>query len=426
MHVLVIGAGLAGLTCGRALLRAGHQVSVFEADDAVGGRVRSDTHNGFIFDRGFQVLFTAYPAARRQLSYPELDLQPFDPGAIICEGGRRAVLTDPLRDHDPAAVLAAALSLVIGPADKLRTLALAAEFRGRSVDDLLAGPDEPTEAFLRERGFSRAAIDRFFRPFYGGIFLDRSLATSAKCFKFDFKMLSDGDTVVPARGMGAISQQLAAELQAAGCIRLNTRVAALTTEAERVTGVTLADGGQVTGDAVVVATPAPEAARLSGLPMPEGCVGTTNLYFAGSRQLYRGKKLLLNAAPDAFVNNAVLISNVAPSYAPPGMHLLSATVLGVPPLDDEELFARARADLSCMFAGDRAALQALDSYRPLRIYRIPYAQFAQPPGLHPGLPDNRSGRPGLFFAAEFTEASSINAAMLSGEKCAAALLAGGA
>lgn len=425
MHVLVIGAGLAGLTCARALLRAGQQVSVFEADDDVGGRVRSDVHDGFIFDRGFQVLFTAYPAARRQLNYAELDLQPFDPGAIICEGGRRAILTDPLRDHDPVAVLSAALSLVIGPADKLRTLSLAAEFRGRSVDDLLAGPDEPTEAFLRERGFSRVAIERFFRPFYGGIFLDRSLATSAKCFKFDFKMLSDGDTVVPARGMGAISRQLAAELQAAGCIRLNTRVAGLISEAGRVTGVTLADGSEVRGDAVVVATPAPEAARLSGLPMPEGCVGTTNLYFAGARQLYRGKKLLLNAAPDAFVNNAVLISNVAPSYAPPGMHLLSATVLGVPPLDDEELFARARADLRCMFAGDHAALQALDGYRPLRIYRIPYAQFAQPPGIHPSLPDNRSGRPGLFFAAEFTEASSINAAMISGEKCAAALLEGG-
>lgn len=422
MNVLIVGAGLAGLTCARILFRAGHQVTVLEADDDVGGRVRSDVHDGFIFDRGFQVLFTAYPAARRQLNYADLALHSFDPGAIVCEGGRRAVLTDPLRDRDPGALFGATLTTVVTPLDKLRTLALAMEYRSRSVDELLSGPDQSTESFLRERGFSRAAIEHFFRPFYGGIFLDRSLQTSAKCFKFSFKMLSDGNAAVPAQGMGAISRQLAAELQAAGHIRLRTKVVALTEEDGRVNGVTLADGSRLTADAVVVATPAPEAARLSGLPLPSGYVGTTNLYFTGTQPLYYGKKILLNGAADAFVNNAVLISNVAPSYAPPGAHLLSVSVLGTPQLDDEELFARALADLRRMFAGDRAAQQCLVTYRPLRIYRIPYGQFAQPPDIHAGLPSNRSERPGLFFAAEFTEASSINAAILSGERCAEALM----
>jgi hypothetical protein len=102
------------------------------------------------------------------------------------------------------------------------------------------------------------------------------------------------------------------------------------------------------------------------------------------------------------------------------------TVLGVPPLADEELAARALADLRLMFSGDDTAQQALDTYRLLRVYRLPYAQFAQPPGIHPTLPDNASGRPGLFFAAEFTEASSINAAMISGEKCAALIGQAGA
>jgi phytoene dehydrogenase-like protein len=424
MQFLVIGAGLAGLVCARTLLRAGHGVQLLEASDEVGGRVRSDERAGFVLDRGFQVLFTAYPAAQRQLNYHDLDLSPFDPGAIICLGGRRAVLTDPLRDRNPGAVLGAALTTAVGLGDKLRTLALALELRGRSIEQILDGPDQSTEAYLRAQGFSRNAIDAFFRPFYGGIFLDRTLATSAKCFKFDFKMLSDGETVVPARGMGAISRQLAQELRAAGSIRLNTHVAALATDGPRVVGATLNDGSRFEADAVVVATPAPEAARLSGLPMPEGRLGAVNLYFAGASPVYSGKKILLNAEPDAFVNNAVQISNVALGYAPPGEHLLSATLLGVPALDDAELFARALADLRRMFVGDHAAQTALNSYKPLALYRIPYGQFAQPPGVHPNLPDNRTGRPGLFFAAEFTEASSLNAAMISGEKCAEAVLKG--
>ena len=101
---------------------------------------------------------------------------------------------------------------MVGLGDKLRTLALALELRRTSIDELLAGPDQSTEAYLRAQGFSRSAIDSFFRPFYGGIFLDRSLGTSAKCFKFDFKMLSDGDTVVPSRGMGAPPMRLRAEV----------------------------------------------------------------------------------------------------------------------------------------------------------------------------------------------------------------------
>ncbi len=426
MHTLVIGAGVAGLTCARALLRAGQRVTVLEAGDNVGGRVRSDRVDGFTLDRGFQVLFTAYPAARRLLNYHDLDLCAFDPGAVICAAGRRAVLTDPRRDHNPGAILGAALTMALSPLDKLRAMALAAELRAAPIAELLDGEDTTTEAFLRARGFSAGAIERFFRPFFGGIFLDRSLSTSAKCFKFNLKMLSEGEAALPSRGMGDIARQLAIEPREAGAVRLGVRVEALATNGPRVTGALLADGSRFEADAVVLATPAPEAARLSGLPTPAAHVGAVTLYFAGEEPAYRGKKLLLNAEPDAFVCHAAQVSNVALGYAPPGEHLLSATVLGVPPLDDDELFARALADLRRMFAGDAAAQRALAGYRPLRLYRIPYGQFAQPPGFHASLPDNRTGRPGLFFAAEFTEASSINAAMISGEKCAEAILRAGA
>ena len=224
-RVIVVGAGVAGLTCARALLRAGVGVEVFEASDAVGGRVRSDIVDGFTLDRGFQVLFTAYPAARRELDYAALDLQAFTPGAVIAQGAHRYTLSDPLRDL-PAA-LPSVLSSIVPLADKLRTLRLSTELKATSVNAIMRGPDQTTEAFLYRRGFSRAFVENFVRPFFGAIFLDDTLRTSAKAFQFDWKMLTTGETVVPAGGMGQISYQLARELNDGGHIYLNTGIDSL-------------------------------------------------------------------------------------------------------------------------------------------------------------------------------------------------------
>lgn len=342
MKVVIVGAGLAGLTCGRELRARGVEVQVLEASDGVGGRVRTDQVQGCRVDRGFQVLFTAYPAAQRQLDLRALDLRRMAPGAIIAHRTHRYMLTDPLRD--PADAPAAAWTPAVTFADKLRTVRLAARLRAETIDQLLDGPDESTLQFLQQEGFSPRFINGFIRPFYGGIFLDRSLATSAKCFKFDFKMLAEGYAALPAAGIGAIAVQLARPL--GDRVRLRTRVAALQRgDNGGVRGVRGADGSEWEADAVVVATEAPEAARLTGLEMPEGQVGTVNLHWAGTTPVYQGTKVVLNANPRPFVNNVAQITNVAPEYAPPGRHLLSASVLGVPPADDATLFARGMADL---------------------------------------------------------------------------------
>src|SRR4028118_1249618 len=118
MKILIVGAGVAGLVCARTLLRAGHEVVVLEASDGVGGRVRSDRVDGFVLERGFQVLFTAYPAVRRQVDYDLLDLRYFDPGAIIARAGRRHILSDPLRDV--GAFLPSVLTGIVSPLDKAR------------------------------------------------------------------------------------------------------------------------------------------------------------------------------------------------------------------------------------------------------------------------------------------------------------------
>ena len=117
MKIVVIGAGVAGLVCARTLLRAGVDVTIIEASDGVGGRVRTDTVEGFRLDRGFQVLFTAYPAARRQLDFERLNLRRYEPGAVICRGAQRHVLSDPLRD--PSAALSSILTNIVPLRDKL-------------------------------------------------------------------------------------------------------------------------------------------------------------------------------------------------------------------------------------------------------------------------------------------------------------------
>src|SRR5579875_1575259 len=97
--IIIVGAGLAGLTCAKVLHEHRQPFMILEASDGPGGRVRTDvTPSGFRLDRGFQVLFTAYPAARRHLSLARLDLQRFDPGALIALNGKLHTLADPTRD----------------------------------------------------------------------------------------------------------------------------------------------------------------------------------------------------------------------------------------------------------------------------------------------------------------------------------------
>src|ERR687894_732771 len=224
MRVTIVGAGLAGLTCAKVLSERGAHVTVFEESDDVGGRVRTDAVNGFLLDRGFQVYFTSYPVSRRHLDHAKLDFRAFDPGAIIHREGKKTVLSDPLRD--PKALVPTLLSDAASPADKLRTAGLAAKILPGTAATAAAengGADTSTLEYLRSSGLSERYIESFYRPFYGGVFLSRSLYTSSRVFRFTFRMLATGKAVVPAKGMAEIPRQLADHLQAES-IRLETPV----------------------------------------------------------------------------------------------------------------------------------------------------------------------------------------------------------
>jgi phytoene dehydrogenase-like protein len=412
--VIIVGAGLAGLACARTLAKAGVSVTTLEASDGVGGRVRTDTVEGFRLDRGFQVFFTAYPEARAVLDYPALDLHAFAPGALVRVGGRFYRIMDPVRR--PFAALAGLFAPVGSLSDKANTLRLRRQVLSASVDSIFSAPERTAEVALKEFGFSDRILDRFFRPFFGGIFLERDLTTSSRMLRFVYRMLAEGDTTLPAAGMEAIPRQVAAGLPE-GSIRLRARVTAVEPGAE--SALVLLEGGEwLRAGVVILATEGDAAAALTGAfpaprPRPVAC-----LYFSADRAPLQEPLLVLDGNGRGPVTTLAVPSRVAPSYAPAGGHLISATVLGAPVESDAGLEVRVRGQMAGWFGAAPVA-----RWRHLRTYRIPFAQFDQSPGvLEPAHRPVRLG-PRLFVCGDHVENASINGAMAAGRRAAEAVLA---
>jgi len=429
--VAVVGAGLAGLVAARHLAGAGADVTVFERRDDVGGRVRTRHEDGYTLDRGFQVLFTGYPAVRRELDLDALDLHSFSPGAVIARPGERSVLSDPLRD--PFSLTDTLFNREVTTTDKLRTLALRQHVGSRDEADIFASADAPIDDYLRDWGFSTQYVDNFVAPFYGGITLDRSLSTSKRVFEYTFKAMSEGRIALPAEGMGAIPAQLADRARDAGAtIHCAEPVAAVTADGDRATVET--ETLTVETDAVVVAADPRTARRLTGVAsIPTTARSSVTCYCSlpGDAPLDDGRKIHLNAADDR-PNAVAPLSAVAPSYAPDGHHLLAATFLrsegSKTPRNDGEAVGPLDADDDELLEATR---DALESWYPERLFggldhvhteRIEFAQFAQPPGIHDDLPDTRDPAGPVYLAGDYTAWSSIQGAMRSGREAADAVV----
>ncbi|WP_415790199.1 NAD(P)/FAD-dependent oxidoreductase [Deinococcus saxicola] len=405
---VVVGAGLAGLTAARILSRAGQRVRVLEASGVLGGRVRSRVVDGFTLDAGYQVLFPSYPAVGRNLDLDALDLVSILPSAAVRRGAREDVLGDPRRD--PAALPSTLTTGMLSVTDKLRVGKLALKVLIPPPHTLLTGPDETTENYLRRAGFSESALDNFFRPFFGGIFLRRELDTSARLFRYYLRMLIDGGAALPRAGMSAIPAQLAAGLD----VQVNVRVTGLRAHGSHVTLQT--SNGELDARSVIVATDPNTAAALLGQNVSRGSLGSTYLYYAADRQIDDQPRLLLNAET-GLINNAHWLSNVLPGRVPPGQHLLAVTLPGLYAEDDAELDACVRGELENWYG--EAAVSGL---RTLAVERIPHAQYPQPPGYAATLPDHATGLGSVLLASEVTSMSGIQGAMESGEKAAAIVL----
>ena len=400
--VVVVGAGLAGLSCAVALHDAGIPVQVYEASDGVGGRVRTDHIDGFTLDRGFQVTLTAYPEMHRQIDMAALDLQAFEPGALVWRNGKGSVVGDPFRR--PTTTLSTVTAPIGSLFDKARIGLLRHRLRSVHPARLLQGDDISTRAALCEAGFSDTIIERFYRPLVGGIQLDPDLTDSRRMFDIIFRMLADGDSAVPAAGMQAIPQQLADRLPT-DSIHLGAPVTATSPTS------IIVDGSTIAAAAVVVATEGPAAAGLLDLaPIESKSVGA--VYFAAPTAPIDAKLVVLDGTGRGPVLNVAVMSNVAPTYAPTGSHLVVAALPGhVGPTIE----ADARSQLRSWWGSQ------VDAWDHLATYRIAHGQPLQRPPFDPKrrirLDDGR------FVCGDHRDTASSQGALYSGRRCGLAIVA---
>ena len=406
--VVVIGAGLSGLAAARQIQQSGLSVVVLESSDAVGGRVRTDNVDGFLLDRGFQVLLTAYPELATQVDMDALDLQAFDPGALVWlqskngGPGKGHVVSDPFRK--PSTLFATTFAPIGSVIDKLRIVVLRLRVLRGAAPNLLRNNDMSTLDALRSAGFSHRMIKTFFTPLFGGVQLDPQLATSRRMFDIIFRSLSEGQSVLPARGMQALPEQLASHL-AHNTVRLNAPVASLDG-----TTVVLSTGERITSRAVVVATEGPTASKLLDLPPVQsrtaGCV-----YFSADSPPNDKKYVILDGSGKGPVLNVALISNIAPSYAPPGKHLIAAALPGVITGDLEQL---ARKQLREWWGPQ------VDGWKHLCTYAISHGGPVQ---SAPFSPKQRvSLGNGRFVCGDHRDTGSIQGALYSGRRCGEAVV----
>lgn len=408
VEVVVVGAGLAGLSCARHLMNRSVSFIILEADDRIGGRLKTDVLDGFLLNHGFQVLQTAYPEARRQLDYHRLELKPFAPGAIIRASGKFMRVSDPRRR--PRDIWSSLTAPVGTFADRLRMIRMASSAKRGSVSSLFRSPDMTTLEFLQSQGISEKMIERFFKPFFGGVCLDPAIQASSNVFKYVLRVFAEGNIALPGQGMGAIASQLAEDLPE-GTIRTGTPVKSI-----QPGGAVLTSGQTINCRAVVLATDGPETLRLLGKPASMVSQGELCLYFVAPKAPINDPFLILNGEGTGVINSLTVPSVVATSYAPAGEELISVVLIGPLALDDKTAESTVRKELTDWFGS------VVEKWRHLKTYRIQHALPAQPPPMpDPNVPI-KPVNPGIYVCGEYQSVPGIQWAMLSGRHAAEAVI----
>lgn len=404
--IYIIGAGISGLVAAIELEKAGFTPVILESSGEIGGRMKTDSLDGFLLDHGFQVINTAYPEAKKYLDYGQLHLKMFDPGAVIFDKTESYIITDPLRN--PLKFVGMAFSKVGTFLDKVKMFTLTQELKKKSNEEIFNEPSFPTLQYLKNYGFSDLVITNFFKPFFRGIFLEKHLNTSSRMFEFIFKMFALGNAAVPAKGMGEIPKMLRMQ-HSKTQIFFNSPV-------KQVVGksIHLDNGDIIEADRIIIATqPDRVMPQLHGQFPPAQKV--INLYFSLQRSFMARPMIGLLAGEGYLVNNLVFMDDVSDVYSPKDRSLLSVTVLETT-LPENDLIKAVQAELE-LISGVKA-----DYFKFIKSYYINYAL--------PAVDDLKYSIPiseckitdHVYLAGDYLLNGSINAAMTSGRIAAEAVI----
>ncbi len=403
--IVIIGAGVAGLIAAYHLEEAGYRPLILEATDRPGGRIKTESSQGYLLDHGFQVLLTAYQEANRYLDFEALQLRYFEQGAVIFSNGQRLNLYDPI--HDWSKAIPMALSPVGTLKDKWLVWQLRQKLKRKENGSLFEDNDESTLVYLEKSGFSKKMIDQFFRPFFGGIFLENELKTPASMFRFVFKMFSEGQAAIPMEGMEAIPRQLAGKLKQSE-LKFNTKV-------KRVEGqeIHLEDGKSISYERLIIAADPHE--MLPGLADQNlNYNSTVNIYFKVDRSLLSRPCIALVADKDKLVNNFCVLTDVATGYGGP-QSLLSVSLKSGMEFSE---------DLPEKISGEIRQLTGLPELRSSYLSHFEISEaLPKLPNLAYDLPATQFKiMETVFLAGDYLLNASLDAAMRSGRKAAEAVL----
>ncbi len=404
VKIAIVGAGVSGLIAAQVLESRGYSPIIYEASDRAGGRVKTDVVKGYQLDHGFQVLLDAYPMARHYLDYTALDLTEFLPGATLFKNGRQVTLGDPLRS---LSLLLPTLSSGIGTfGDKWKIFKLNRELKNKAIESIFTETETSTLDYLKAKGFSDGIIKDFFQPFFSGIFLEPNLSTSCRMFQFVYKMFGTGSAVLPKAGIEAIPKQLLSKLSKTNLV-YNTKI-----ESCADGKLVFENGAEVLVDYTIIATEASHLVpNLRNQEQPWKSCET--LYFTTKTKIIQKPLIGLITDTDALINNIFYHSSL-PMVNSGAENLLSVTVVKSHQMSEEELVKAVGDEL--------ATLCTINDITFLKRYHIKRALPELSNIQYDMAPSETRLTSKTFLAGDQLLNGSLNAAMLSGERAANAVI----